>query len=398
VSRISGFDPGNWIERAADKVEDVVDTATDVARTAGGVVRAAVRGPSSTDRTEIPKGDRFSPARAAKPSAAGNLRVASYNVYLGPKDYDGVLATLKRTNPDVVGLQEVKRDAAEKLARELGMHMVFYGKPGIPFEAKAGKAILSKYPIETAHHDMFDLSVNDHLKAMWRRGNGTLGGFLDAVAHTELMERRGVLEATIQAGGKKIAFLDTHLTLNDADLNAAQMRELAAKSEALKKDGYEVVLVGDFNSNLAIKDGAPTTGGTAFADATESAAEYRARYGKTAGNIGDADDLAAAARLTSILSSAWETAASRSAITPGDAELTPDEARAALAERKPAKGSDEWKRLTAAADGATHLGANKRFDNILVSGGLPVAKVAIDMMSSASDHQLVAADLQIRKK
>lgn len=337
--------------------------------------------------------DRFTPSKAAKPSPGAHLRAMTYNVMLGGKDYAGIRETLKRANPDVAGLQEVSRENAERLAKDLGMYVAFYGERKAPFQEPTGKAILSKYPFQTARHETMG-KLSDNWEAIRRFADSTGKGLLDAIFHTELGERRGVLEATFETGGKKFAMLDTHLTLKDARLNGQQLTELQRKAQDYRAKGYEVILVGDFNTNLALKEG-KTTEGNGFADPTDTVAEFKQRYGHpSAGNITDAANMRAANGLRGELQSAWETSDKRYSITSKDAELTPEEARAMLASGKVQKGSDEWKVLTATADGMTHLGAAKRFDNILVSKDLKVTQTAIDMASKASDHQAVMADLE----
>ncbi len=336
--------------------------------------------------------DRFTPSQAAKASQGSRLRAMSYNVMLGGKDYAGVLATIRKANPDVAGLQEVSRSNAERLAKDLGMHVAFYGERKAPFQEPVGKAILSKHPLETARHDLMGES-KDHWEAIKRYSASSGKSLKDAILHTELGSRRGVLEATFEAGGKKFAMLDTHLTLKDAQLNGRQVAELDRRAKELEAKGYEVLLVGDFNTNLSLKGG-KTTDGKAFADQTDTVAEWKQRYGHpNAGNIANADNMRAADGLRGTLQSAWETSDKRYSVTTRDAELTPEEARALLAEGKAKPGSEEWKVLASAADGVTHLGAAKRFDNILVSQDLHVTEAAIDMVSKASDHQAVIADL-----
>lgn len=336
--------------------------------------------------------ERFSPDRASRPTEGNRLKIASYNVMLGGKDYPGILATLRKANPDVAGLQEVSRENAERLGRELGMHVAFYGESKGPFDSPVGKAILSKHPLASAKHDTF-LSTDAHWDALQRYAKAKDKPIRDAVFHTELSSLRGSLEATFTAGGRKFAVLDTHLTLNDPQLNAAQLAILREKAAAYEAKGYQVVMMGDFNTNLALSNGASTPG-AAFSDETDTVAEWKARYGKgSAGNVGDAANMRAADALRQELKPAWEAAVKRYSVTTHDAEMTPDEARALLAKGDVAKGSPEWKVLAAAADGITHLGADKRFDNILVSEGLEVREAAIDMTSKASDHQIVTAEV-----
>lgn len=334
---------------------------------------------------------RYSPETVQPPKGDGKLRVASYNIYLGGRDYAGVLATLKQKDADVIGLQEATRASAERLARDLGMHVVFYGRK-LPLLSHSGKAILSKYPIEAVGETTFG-TLGDHFQALKRYAARPDKTWLDALGK-ELVERRGALEATVKVGDRRVTMLDTHLTLHDARLNALDMRALQRRAAELKRQGHEVVLVGDFNSHLGIKpDGVDR--GAAFVDETDTKGEFRARYGKSAGNIEHPENAEAASALGRELRSAWDAARKRYAGTGFDAELTPEEARERLAKEAPKRGSEAWKVLTGAADGLTHLGANKRFDNILVSEGLPVVEAAIDMRSKASDHQAVVADLAL---
>lgn len=336
--------------------------------------------------------DRFTPSKAARASGGSHLRAMTYNVMLGGKDYPGILATLKQANPDVAGLQEVSRENAERLAKDLGMHVAFYGERKAPFQEPVGKAILSKYPLESAQHELMGQS-KDHWEAIRRYAGNTGKSVKDSILRTELGSRRGVLAATFEAGGKKFAMLDTHLTLKDARLNGQQLDELRRRSREYRAQGYEVILVGDFNTNLALKGG-ETTDGKGFADPTDTVSEFKQRYGHpSAGNIADPDNMRSADALRSELQSAWESSGKRYSITAKDAELTPEEARELLAKGEAKPGSGEWKVLAAAADGVSHLGAAKRFDNILVSKDLRVKAAAIDMVSRASDHQAVIADL-----
>lgn len=383
--------PAPAAPKAAPSAPNWRDAVKGALSVAGSLLKALVRSP----QTLFTPFETYSPARLAAPSPAGQLRVMSYNAMLGGRDYPGVLATIRRANPDVVGLQEISQENALRLAKDLGMHVAFFGRESSPFSCRAGKAILSKHPIAAAGHHMFDLGIRDHLDAIQRTAAARGQSFWQAFTGTELTERRGVLEATIRTGGKPITFLDTHLTLADPQLNARQLAELSTRAAALKAQGHEVVLMGDFNTNLALKQGGE--GGPGFADATDTVSEYTQRYGKGAGNIADATNMAAADQLRNTLRSAWDAAGSRYAITEQDAQLTPEEARQQLASGTVRRGSDEWKRLTAAADGYTHLGANKRFDNLLVSDGLAVREAAIDMVSKASDHQGVIVDLGVTR-
>lgn len=336
--------------------------------------------------------DRFTPSQAAKASQGTRMRAMTYNVMLGGKDYPGIRATIRKADPDVAGLQEISRTNAERLARDLGMHVVFYGERKAPFQDPVGKAILSKYPLATARHELMNES-RDHWEAIRRYAASSGKSLKDAILHTELGSRRGVLEATFEAGGKRFAMLDTHLTLKDAQLNGKQLAELQRRAFELEAKGYEVILVGDFNSNLALRGGT-TTEGKGFTDETDTVSEWLQRYGRPSpGNIGHADNMRAADALRGSLNSAWEASDRRYAVTAQDAELTPEEARALLAAGNVKRGSEEWKVLVAAADGVTHLGAEKRFDNILVSKDLQVEAASIDMVSKASDHQAVVADL-----
>lgn len=99
-----------------------------------------------------------------------DLKVMTFNVHSGinsedtpQRDYDGIAEVIKKSNPDIVGLQEVGRhgfanfpawetdcEPAEYLAKKLGYH--FYFAPAVVFQNKYpyGNALLTKYPIKSA--------------------------------------------------------------------------------------------------------------------------------------------------------------------------------------------------------------------------------------------------------
>lgn len=400
-----------WVDRLTARVTDDAKTQTsDEIEPGGGSDRetALDSGPSLRVRkkardvlngyrgvTETVHGwtgplSSHVPKEPAKPSGERRLRAMTYNVFLGGKDYPALLETVAAADPDVLALQEISRHNAHRLAKDLGMHMVYYSRGMTPLAVTGGKAILSKHPIEHAEHKTFDPSPAEHLKAIQRFRKGkepTLFGM------GELASRRGVLEARIRTGDKTIVLLDAHLTLTDPKINAAQLRELEERSARYTSEGWEVVLMADFNTNLALGDDrAP--GEPIQADETDTIGEFQARYGSDAGNIADEDNYAAAQALRRRLSSAWESGDDRFSLTERNGQMTPDEARALLGSGEIEPGTKAWELVSAAADGITHPELNMRLDQVMVSRGLKVERAVIDQASEASDHKPVIADLE----
>ena len=155
-----------------------------------------------------------------------------------------------------------------------------------------------------------------------------------------------------------------------------------------------MVAAGDFNTNFGL------AGTLRKADPagqvvtpTDTIEEFRARYPRSInGNIATPTGKAGADRLATELQSFWDAAATRTVIV-DDKPMTPEEALAELASGRVKPGSGRHLELLRAADGISHLGASKRFDNVFVSRDAHVERALIDQTSRGSDHQPVLADI-----
>jgi endonuclease/exonuclease/phosphatase family metal-dependent hydrolase len=309
-------------------------------------------------------------APAAKPAT---LSVATYNVKLGGQDLKGVERALAAKRPDVVCLQEVTPEHARTLAKALGLHVV---------TSRGQKAVLSRFPVTQARNVDFSQDWSSAMRTAMKGGS------------TEPLQVRSALVVSVNVGGRTVDVVDTHLALGDVKANARQLDALAALVAQRERLGHSVVLGGDFNSNLALAEPGVADAKGVVATKTDTVAEWTARYGakgqSTAGNIADADDLAAARRLLGRLDSAWETADRRTVVTSAGT-LTPEEALAKLA--TPGLDAKERTRLLTVLDGISHLGARKRFDHLLVSPDLHVRATEVNQRTKASDHQPVFTEL-----
>ncbi|HBN09927.1 MAG TPA: hypothetical protein DD435_15220 [Cyanobacteria bacterium UBA8530] len=317
---------------------------------------------------------------APPPPKRDSLRIMSYNVLNGGQDYLSIKTNIAKGGADVVGLQEISRENAEKLAHELNMHLAYFDRPDV-----AGKAILSRYPIKSGGHVDYPVSMGDRLSLYLKKVlNGEKKSF-------ECLEARGMLVSNIEASGRKITLIDTHLTLGVVDFNAKQLAFLDDFAEKQRAKGYEVVITGDFNTNFNIQKVSGGANSAEFEDQTDSVEEYRKRYEKNAGNAQDASDRAALRKLQQDFNPFWE-AKDKSVIDKEGKKMTPDQARAEL--KKVSKGSDRFDELVDIADGNSHVKADKRFDNILSS--LKVKESWIDLSAKGSDHQPVFTELDLR--
>lgn len=177
------------------------------------------------------------PTAQARPGGR-TVAVMTFNIHHAAGT-DGVLApdriaqVIKDSGADIVGLQEVDRhysersewaDQAAQLAALTGFHVVFGANidneppAGSTDRIQYGTAILSRYPITS-----WD---NTHL---YRSPD---------------QEQRGLLHATINIAGRKIAFYNTHLAASsqvDRQQQADQIVDLVGETEP-------AILVGDLNA------------------------------------------------------------------------------------------------------------------------------------------------------
>jgi endonuclease/exonuclease/phosphatase family metal-dependent hydrolase len=160
------------------------------------------------------------------------LRVMSYNIHHG-EGLDGkvdllrIAQLIQEQGADIVGLQEVdkgvertqRRDLPAELAALTGMTCVFsnnYHYQG----GEYGNAVLTKFPVKR--------SANLHYK-MLRPG-----------------EQRGILQLVLDARGRELVFLNTHIDYRPDDSerwsNTTEIEELARHYA-----GKPIIMVGDFN-------------------------------------------------------------------------------------------------------------------------------------------------------
>lgn len=169
---------------------------------------------------------------AAEPASPTRLRVMSYNIHHGQGtdgklDLPRIAEIIAAQRADIVALQEVdhtvKRsggvDQAQQLAALLKMQHVF-GK-NIDLQGGGyGNAILSRFEIVSSRNRHYQTSLNN--------------------------EQRGLLEAVVTVGNRRLVVLNTHLDYHaDATERLACVAELAPVVAAA--DGRPIVLCGDFN-------------------------------------------------------------------------------------------------------------------------------------------------------
>lgn len=156
-----------------------------------------------------------------------HLKIATYNIHRG-KDVDDrldlnkTIATLRETDADIIGLQEVERhsprtgfvDQAKRIAEGLGIDYRFEAGLKIwPFEF--GNVLLSKYPIKGV--ERIDLP--------------------------SARENRVGLLATLDVHGQDVQVLVTHLGLKQQE-RADHVQKLVDK---LANNDQPFVLIGDLN-------------------------------------------------------------------------------------------------------------------------------------------------------
>lgn len=129
--------------------------------------------------------------------AKKTLRVMTYNIHVGvgmdkKLDLQRIADVINREQPDLVGLQEVDRgvrrtegkDEIAELAAMTRMHFAF--APNLDYQGgKYGVAILSRWPIKDTVHRLFQ--------------------------NRREAERRGMLKVEVDAGGRRVNFVTTHL-------------------------------------------------------------------------------------------------------------------------------------------------------------------------------------------
>ncbi len=170
-------------------------------------------------------------ALAAAPAAA-SFRVMTYNIHHGEGvdgrlDIERIAAVVRAEGADLVAVQEVdkgvertsRRDLPSELARLTGMVCVF--RNNYAFQGgEYGNAILSRFPVRRA---------TNTLLRMLRPG-----------------EQRGALQVVVDARGRELLFVVTHIDYRQDDAerlqNVAQFREILAEY-----GDVPALFAGDFN-------------------------------------------------------------------------------------------------------------------------------------------------------
>lgn len=166
------------------------------------------------------------PAAQAKKT----LRVMTYNIHVGigmdkKLDLQRIADVINRERPDLVGLQEVDRgvrrtegkDEIAELAAMTGMHFAF--APNLDYQGgKYGVAILSRWPIKDTMHRLFQ--------------------------NKREAERRGMLKVEVDAGGRRVSFVTTHLDYQFEDGRLFETEQLLKFLNGVKGP---LIVVADLN-------------------------------------------------------------------------------------------------------------------------------------------------------
>jgi endonuclease/exonuclease/phosphatase family metal-dependent hydrolase len=179
--------------------------------------------------------DRAGPSVEKTPGGQASLKIMSYNIHAcrgrdGKVRPDRIAEVIASHAPDIVAMQEV--DSRENLHQAkiiAGMlSMNFYYHSSVLLKTGMhGNAILSRYSMK--------------LKKK---------GALPSLVNTRLLEKRGALWVEIDANGKKIQVINTHLSLFSRE-RMLQVKELLGPAW-LGNPGCKgpVIICGDFNSTL----------------------------------------------------------------------------------------------------------------------------------------------------
>lgn len=167
---------------------------------------------------------------ATFPKSRKSLRVMSYNIHVGvgmdkKLDLQRIADVIKQEKVDLVGLQEVDRgvkrtegkDEIAELAKMTEMHFAF--AHNLDYQGgQYGVAILSRYPITNIDHRKYE--------------------------NKRVAERRGMLRAEVNLGGKTFNFVTTHLDYQYADSRLFETEQLLSFLTAVKGP---MIVAGDFN-------------------------------------------------------------------------------------------------------------------------------------------------------
>lgn len=170
------------------------------------------------------------PSTVATLANAHTIRVMTYNIHVGvgmdkKLDLARIAGVINAQHPDLVGLQEVDRgvertqriDEIAEIARMTKMDYAFAFN--LRYQGgQYGVAILSRLPIMATDHRLYK--------------------------NIREAERRGFIRAEVQAHGRTLNFVTTHLDYQYEDGRVFETEQLLA---ALKDVKGPLILVGDFN-------------------------------------------------------------------------------------------------------------------------------------------------------
>jgi len=197
-------------------------------------------------------------ATIAAPSRRGRaeLTVVTFNIWHNQGDWAArlpiLVAALRAESPDVIGLQEVLEDAAVGLSNQartiadaLGgytVHFVSTDPEGAP--RRYGNAVLSRLPVTDVESRTLD----------------------------PLDDYRTALRVRVSLGDRAVDIVNTHLAapLDAAPVRARQIADLIGH---LPRDGAPLIVIGDFNADLAEAGLAPLTGSRFFSALQRGSAE-----------------------------------------------------------------------------------------------------------------------------
>src|SRR5678815_987199 len=167
-------------------------------------------------------------------TAKRKVRVMTYNIHVGvgmdkKLDLQRIADVINAANPDFVGLQEVDRgvkrtEGKDEIAELASMTRMEYAfAPNLDYQGgKYGVAILSRFPIKSTEHHMFE--------------------------NKREAERRGMLRVEVEVNGKRLNFVTTHLDYQFADgrlFEAQQMLKFLADVKGA------MIVVADLNDEPA---------------------------------------------------------------------------------------------------------------------------------------------------
>ena len=175
------------------------------------------------------------PARATPARGRVRLNVMSYDIHVGigmdkKLDLARIAEVIRRHRVDLVGLQEVDRgvertgrvDEIKELARLTGMDYAF--AHNLDYQGgQYGVAVLSRFPILAIDHRRY--------------------------ANTRERERRGFIRVEVEAEGRRLNFVTTHLDYQFMDGRVFETEQLLA---ALADVRGPLVVAGDFNEEPGV--------------------------------------------------------------------------------------------------------------------------------------------------